>query len=398
MNTQTQNRSNRGMIRGLLFIALTLVLFAGFTGCTKNRKSEGLMDDPMTHFIQGKKYWDQNKLDQAEEEFKLAKSLDKKFGPALAGLAMVEASRGNFDKAEDFADDAIDLAKKKDPYGHMAMGIVEEKKGLADPKRDEDWYEDAEDEYKEAMEIAPDLGEMPYRLGHLYKVAYEFRKAEDAFKKVLELKNGYEKEADEEWQVVQKILRAAPGTRVGKKIALVEEITRADVAALFVSELEIDRIMEKRKAKQYDTDFQAPEDPREMQVDTLKKMKDITDIEDHWAKNFILDLQKYQIRGMEPSADHKFYPNEPITRGQYAMFMEDILIAITGDRALASKHLGTESRFPDVNASAPYYNAISNAVDKNIMDANLAGEFKPLETVDGPDALLIIRRIKELRR
>jgi tetratricopeptide (TPR) repeat protein len=289
--------------------------------------------------------------------------------------------------------------QKGDPTGYIASGIVNQLEDATTRAKDEDWYEDAEDDFKKAIKIKPDLGESYYRLGYLYKVAYKFRDAEDQFKKVLETKNGYEKEADDQWKTVQRILRAAPGTRVGSKIALIEKITRADIAALFIAELELDRIMEKRKAKQYDTDFETPADAREMQVDTLKKMAAITDISDHWAKNFIEDMQKYQIRGLEPTPDHKFHPGEFITRAQYSMFIEDILIAITGDRSLASKYVGaSESRFPDVNPATPYYNAICNAVDKNIMDANLAGEFLPLATVDGPDALLIIRKIKELRR
>ncbi len=355
------------------------------------------MDDPLTHFLQGKKYFDKGELAKAEEEFKLAKSLDDEFGLAYSGLGIVAAAKGDFDAAEDLISDGIKYCDDKHPFAYIAKGMMIEyqKKG----SDDEDWWEDAMDAYKEAMEIAPRDGEPHFRAGHSLKLAYQFSMASDEFRKVLELKNGYEAEADAEWAVVQKIQRAAPGTRVGKKVALVEKISRADIAALFVSELEVDRIMEKRKTKVYDNSFQAPEDTRKMETQKTVTMKDITDIDTHWAKNFILDLQKYQIRGLEPSPDHKFYPNQEITRSEYAFFIEDILIAISGDKAMATKHIGAaESRFPDVNVSSPYYNAICNAVDKNIMDANLRGEFAAGASVDGPDALLIIRKIKELRR
>ena len=377
-------------IAGLL--ALTAV------GCTKNRKSEGFMDDPMTHYMQGKKYWDKGEYDRAREEFNLSKSLDKKFCPAWAGLAMTDAAQGKIKDAEKNADEAVDLCGSKEHEGYMAEAIVLEYKYKGN-EEEKDWWEDAESLYKKALKISPNSGELYYRMGRMYKVAYEFRKSEDAFKKNLDLKNEYQEEANAEWAVVQKILRAAPGTRVGQRIALVEQITRADVAALFINELELDRILDKRMGKTYDTDFQAPTDPREMQTEVVTQIAAITDMEGHWAKNFALDLQKYRIRGLEPTPDHKFNPNVAITRGEYAFFIEDILIAISGDRELATKHIGaTTSRFPDVNVGSPYYNAICNAVDKNVMDANLVGEFRMLDPVSGPDALLIIRSIKDMRR
>jgi hypothetical protein len=80
------------------------------------------------------------------------------------------------------------------------------------------------------------------------------------------------------------------------------------------------------------------------------------------------------------------------------MMVEDCLIAITGNKSLATQYIGTPSRFSDVNASHPSYNAICNAVDKNIMDASINGEFGPEKSVSGPEALLVIRKLKELKK
>jgi hypothetical protein len=80
------------------------------------------------------------------------------------------------------------------------------------------------------------------------------------------------------------------------------------------------------------------------------------------------------------------------------MMVEDILIAILGDQSLSTKHIGSQSRFPDVNSSHPAYNAICNAVDKGIMEADIKGTFGPDQSVSGPDALLVIRKIKELTK
>lgn len=386
----------------IFYFALSGALVLGLGACSKGRKAGGYMDDPQTHTVQGMKYYDMGDYARAIDEFNLALALQsgKKYGPAHAGRAMALAAQGNLKEAEDVADDAIGYCRKekKEYQCQMAMAVVLEWKYKGNAQEPE-WWKKSQKHYRKAIDIDPTAGEIYYRSGRTYKLGYEFRLAEDAFRKNLELKNGYEEQANAEWAIVQKILRAEPGTRVGKKIALVEKITRADIAALFMTELELDRILDKSKVKNYDNAFIAPEDSRTMQADVHTKVASILDCETHWARNFIQDVQHYRIRGLEPSPDHKFYPEQEISRGEFAFLIEDILMAVLGDQSLATKHIGgTESRFPDVNLSSPYYNAICNAVDKNIMDAQLNGEFKALHPVSGSDALLIIRAIKDLRR
>ena len=383
-------------------VAMVLVV-----GCApKARKAGGQMDDPPTHYKQGMKYWDAGKYTQAEEEFKLAQSLDPKYAPAYAGLALttaqsakdaadVEAMEEGFDAALELADKAQSL-NGDIPEVFIAKGIVITMQNEGKPAKK--WLDDVEEEYGKALKIDPENAEALYRRGYCYKKAYEFSKAAADFRKVLDLKKEFTSEANEQWEIVQKIERAAPGTDVGKKIALVEKIGRADIAALFVSELQIDKLIDKKAPKNYDTDFQAPEDSREMQADSVVSMAAVVDIDGHWAKNFILDIVDRNIRGLEPGPDHKFYPDQLVNRGEYALMVEDVLIAITGDKELATKHIGTESRFPDVNASHPAYNAICNAVDRGIMEAKMNGEFGLENPVSGPDALLVIRRLKDLNK
>ncbi|MFH0921201.1 MAG: S-layer homology domain-containing protein, partial [Fibrobacterota bacterium] len=231
------------------------------------------------------------------------------------------------------------------------------------------------------------------------KYAFKFRDASDQFRKVLDLNKEYTAEADREWKIMQDIERAAPGSKVGMKIALIEKISRADVAALFISELDAVRLVEKKRPKNYDTGFKAPSDSRTLAGDSLVKADRLSDIQGHWARNFITDVVDLQIRGLEPYANHTFCPDTLITRGEYALMLEDMLIAILREPTLATKHVGAEtSRFPDVNPGAPYYNAICNMADKGVLSANLKSEFEPLRTVSGTEALLAIRQLKELNK
>lgn len=394
--------------RRLLPIVTGAVCAALLTaGCAPEaRKAGGQMDDPPTHCKQGMKYWDDGKYAQAEEEFNLARSLDPDYAPAYAGLALtaaqaaktaadVETAEKGFKEALKLADKAQSLDNKiPDVFIAKAMVITMKNEG----KEAKTWLDDVEKEYNKALKIDPENAEALYRRGVCYKKAYEFSKAADDFRKVLDLKKEFTTQANEQWELVQKIERAAPGTDVGKKIALVDKIGRADIAALFVSELQIDKLIDKKAPKNYDTDFQAPGDSREMQADSIVSMAEVTDIDGHWAKNFITDIVERGIRGLEPYPDHTFHPDRLVNRGEYALMVEDVLIAVTGDKDLATKHIGTESRFPDVNPSHPVYNAVCNAVDKGVMDAAMNGEFGLDKPVSGPDALLVIRKLKDLNR
>lgn len=392
--------------RNLSFILIAALLAATIGCAPKARKAGGVMDDPQTHYKQGMKYWDEERYKPAEEEFNLARTLDYKYAPAYSGLALVTAKKAqdekDIDKSAETFKEALKLADKaqeldsKLPLVYIAKGIVITIKNEGKPAKD--WLEDVENQYEKAIKIDPSNSEAYYRRGVCYKKAYEFSKAASDFRKVLDLNKDFTIPANEQWELVQKIERAAPGTDVGKKIALVDKISRADIAALFVSELKLDKLVTKKRPATYDTEFSAPGDNREMQVDTLKKMAALTDISDHWAKNFINDIIDLEIRGLEPYPDHTFHPDQLVNRGEYALTIEDALIAITGDQTLATKYIGTESRFPDVNQAHPVYNAICNAVDKGIMSADMSGAFGIEKSVSGADALLIIRNLKNLNK
>jgi Tfp pilus assembly protein PilF len=394
----------REVIKTISIAACVTVLMVGCA--PKARKAGGQMDDPPTHCKQGMKYWDAGKYAQAEEEFNLAKTLDLKYGPAYAGLALTTAKKAQdsadkestdkgFKEAIKLADKAQELASKE-PDVYICKGIVLTMQGEGKPAKQ--WLDDVEKEYNKALKIDPENSEAYYRRGYCYKKAYEFSKAAADFRKVLDLKKEFTAQANEQWELVQKIERAAPGTDVGKKIALVEKIGRADIAALFVSELQIDKLIAKKRPKTYDNDFQAPGDTRQMTVDSIVSMAPVTDIGSHWAKNFIMDIVELKIRGLEPYPDHTYQPDKLVNRGEYALMVEDVIIAITGDQTLATKYIGTESRFVDVNASHPVYNAVCNSVDKGVMDAAINGEFGASQYVTGPDALLVIRKLIDFNK
>jgi hypothetical protein len=231
-------------------------------------------------------------------------------------------------------------------------------------------------------------------MGVAYKEAYEFRKAAAEFTQVLGLDGDLVAEADREYETIQRIERAMPGTTVGKKIALLDAITRADVAALFIEELKIDDIFRRKMPRTYDTAFKSPE--KNFEAGRYVKAPPATDIEDHVLKTDIDAVIELGIKGLQPFPDHTYRPYQPITRAEFAMMIEDILIKITGQEALATQFIGSPSPFPDLRSDLPYFNSVMVCTTRGIMETADAGtgEFQPMRPVTGADALLSIRTLK----
>jgi len=382
-------KSSKIRILGLL-IAFALVI--SIIGCgPKPIKEESVLDTPENHFSRGMIELDRNRLNAAMAEFERAKALNPDYGEAYSGMGLILAMRGDFEKARDLADEGIDKNDRSIDCRIIKGRIISmERKG-------DDWLEDAVKEFQRAIKINPNSAKAHYYLGITYKMGYQFTNSANAFSKVISMKGAYATEANAEWEIIQKIERAAPGTKLGKKIALIEEIDRADLAVLLMEELKLMDVLKKKRPRTYDTGFKAPDDPTKMQQPGKQSLPTVTDVDKHWAKNWILEI--VEARGMDAFPDHTFRPDEKITRSNYAMIMQNILIMATGDESLATKYIGQPSRFPDVNPSHYAYNAIALMADRGVMKADtMTGEFNLNGHMSGADALLMIREFQNALR
>jgi len=384
--------------RGLLYwlALLTMVAMVGMliSSCAAPpRKPEAALDTPEHHVFTGYKLYDKSDYAGAQREFVLALQLDKNYSPAYVGLGLAFGSQNDFEKAHENMKKGKSLAKKKEDKVDAHVGMIR----LYSMERKEKWLNNAEDEFEDAVKIDPKSSAAYFYMGKAYKYGYNFDKAGTQFKKVLDLNDKYLVEADNEWKVVQKIQRAAPGSMIGKKIALIEEITRADLAALFVQELLLEKLYQKRTPAQFDTSFKAPTDTRKFEADKIVKAEAATDIQAHVLRTDIETVLRLGVRGLEPTPDHKFLPNEKVSRAAYAMMIEDILIKVSGNQKLATEFIGSKSPFPDLRNDLPYFNAVMVCTSRGIMEAKdmSTGEFAPRGTVSGADALLIIRKLKD---
>jgi tetratricopeptide (TPR) repeat protein len=359
------------------------------------------LDTPEHHTITGDKLIQQEKWVDAGREFALALRLDPRYAKAHAGAALAKAYQGDFLGAFE----ALKLAEKNARnneekiltlVGYIRVNTLSHATCLnigIECKPDEDWLKYSRDAFDRAALIDPKSAPAHYFMGECYLTALDLDQAGRLFSRTLEFNTQYVEEADRRWKLVQKIQRAMPGTVNGKKIALVERLTRADATALFMEELKLDVLYARRSPKTFDTGFKDPEQAQKPVTGRAAP----SDIVDHPLRADIEALLRIGARGLEVYPDGRFRPDETVDRASYAMMVEDILIRVSGDQALATRFIGSTSPFPDLRADLPYFNAAMVVTSRGIMEAKnmMTGEFAPLQPVGGADALLVIRKIRE---
>ena len=369
----------------VLFAAVMLIASCG----PKARVATSQLDTPEHHTYTGLKLLGEEKYADAQREFELAIQLDAKYSKGYTGIGLVKIYTGDFNAALDYLKKGWNKANTDEDRVFVYVSRI---RYYTQSKIEKKWLKLAKNQFDDVIKLDPRHAPAYYFMGLAYKAGLDFNMAGQMFTKVLELKSEYVAEADIQWNFLQKVQRAMPGTTTGKQIALVERLTRADAAALFMEELKIDVLYKKRTPKTFDASFKDPEKAAAKPVKITAK-----DIADHPLRTDIEGILQLGVRGLENYPDGNFHPGELVTRAAYAMILEDILIKVTGDNSLASKFIGATSPFPDLRADLPYFNAIMVVTSHGIMEAKdmTTGEFAPLSPVAGVDALLIIRKLKD---
>jgi hypothetical protein len=364
-------------------------------------------DNPPHHYLQGMELLEKGDLEQAESHFDRALQLDPKYANALAGEALVAAM-----KAQAYTDEkhrtvewqrAMDSFKDAKRYSEddsqafsvLVTGIRmythgQPKKWLV---RAQDLYDDAKGLKKvDRSKLLFYRGEeaADYFMGVAAYKALQFRDAEDLLANVTQAPPGrWHQPASALFKKVHKIVRAMANytlTDVAKRIAIKDEVVRADVAALLVDELYLDRLMAGRIP-----------DP----TNKPKAAFTPADVIGNPFQSEIMTVLKWGVRGLEPTYDettqaYLFHPDGNITRKELAFILEDVLVKLTGDETIATTFFGQDqSPFPDIPPSSPWFNAAMNAVTRNLMETTLAGAFRPDHTADGAELLLSVLRLRD---
>ena len=362
-----------------LLLALVPLLF--LASCATKPESD--MDTPEYHYKAGMRAIENEDYQQAIKSFQRSIDLDKKFALGYGGLGLAHANLGNNKEAKDNAARCASRGSK-DPEALALSGQV----WITMRDSEKRWFKRAEDLLEKALKRDKEHEGSQYWFGvaHLYN--YQFDEAESYFRKVVNKRGDYAGKADSKWKLSQKIVRAMPGTPVGKKVALKEKINRADLAVLFAEELKIGVLFDRMPAAQ-SSGFQTPGQAAQTSTVIVPN-----DSKGHWAETWIKDMIRYGIMNIEP--DGNFYPDDNINRAVYAMAVQRLLVVATRDESLETRYFGeAQSRFSDVPSSHFAYNAMALCAERGIMQADVInGRFEPTGNVTGADALLIIRTLQ----
>ncbi len=396
------------MKRFLMYLLVATFLWAT-GGCAKKHLTPvSEEDNPAHHYLMGMDFIEKGDLSEAAVRFNRATALDPDYAQAMAGLALVHALRADMEKDAEHqtvelerAMDQLKKAEKKadgdsQKFSVHVTGIRVYTNGHA-----KNWIENAEKQYKKALKLSKiKKEELPYYqsveaahyfMGTAYFRALQFQDAESALGKVLAAAPGrWHDKANALYKRLQKIIRASANytlTGVAKKIAVKDEVSRADVAALLVDELHLDKLLAGR-----------------IPVPEKKEDKPFipADIQTNLFKPEILIALKWGLRGLEPTYDqtsraYLFYPDKPVERKELAFILEDVLMKITGEKDLATRYFGQKnSPYPDVPTTASSFNAVMNVVSRGLMEPDLSGAFRPDAYVDGAELILAVMRLRNV--
>lgn len=370
-----------GRYRRMLAATTVAVMFGWGCATVPREVSLGPTDTPEQHYAAGMKLVEARDYRKALDAFERAKALNPDFAPAYEGIGLSQLGIGDLVAAEA----AMKTAKSKDDkYVPAFVGLGRVLAAKGDTRG-------ALRDFGFALDLDPKNPTTYFYRGLTRLVVYDFNKAEADFAQVLELKPDFA-EARREWERAVKIKMAAPGTIIDKRIATADPITRGDLAALLVTELGLEEKLRKRRPELFNPGFTPP---RGTAMPASSPIPAITDVGEHWARNYIELVARLNI--MEPFPDHTFRPGETLTRGNYAMIVQEILVVVAGDAGLRTRFVGAQSPFPDVRPDHFAFNAAMIATTRGILEADRkSGAFRVTDPVSGPDALLSLRKLAEI--
>lgn len=399
---------NKNALFGLLVLMILSAL--AISGCAKpSARCTSPEDNPQHHYVRGMTLLEEGDIQGARAKLERSAWCDEKYGPAYGGLAIIDAmatsaqSDPEYRKIDlDNTIDRLNRARKYSDTGEENFAYRVASMRVYTELKTRKWINRVEDDYKKAMGLKLDERGLLYYEGReaaiyfmavAYIEAHRFEDARVRFADALNAKKAgiWNIRADEGWKKADKIVRATAGITlgdVGSEIAVKDSVRRDDMAALLVDELKVDRLFAGRI-------------PVKTEIDKRQAEFTPADITDNPFNEEILTLMKWDIRGLEPTYDEKtraylFKPGEPVTRKELALVLEDVLIKLTGDESISKAFFGHEkSPFPDVPATSAWYNAVMNVTTRNIMETDLSGEFRPEDVVDGAEAILAIRVLRQ---
>jgi len=372
--------------------AVVTVAVAALAGCaTPPPPRTALVDSPQYLYVTGMIDLDNGRAADAAQKFQRALSLDAKFADAYAGFALAQAKLHASAKE---VQAALKAAKRRanSPEDRFTLEVA--KLRLAAAEKQPDWLHQAEEAYKDATALGiaggrqilyyESVAAADYQMGLAYRTSGDFDRAHTMFSGALTRDPGgkWAGVANRELKATDnlgraRLLTSAPD--VAQRLASNDEVSRADLAALLFSELNLG----------------SPSRSGEPAASSQP-----IDIGEHPLKTAIQSVLSWHVRGLELTVDPSskamvFRPADAVKRKDLALVCEDLLLRVEKNERMARSYFGQQSSpFSDVRPTDYDYNAIVTVTTRGIMEGGTSGAFRPDDPASGSDALSAIQAIK----
>ena len=341
----------------------------------------------MMEFEFSQKFVDLRKFVRSYQSFRLKTSEDSKYTKARLQRAKVLLRSGEISLALSEARQAMILSGSQEERIGVARVTIEIlAEASIQGKLPPYGFDIAEREWTLLEINGAEDQESLLRLGELFKRGLHLSQALEAFERARLKAKFPEKDLDARVAQIRAVHSYAPRSDLGKQLGLMPQVNRGEVAALLIQELRVDRL----RALQGSPTWR----PTLEESGIAPVVKDIAENPCCVDIEHILALG---IRGLEPFPDQTFRPNDPVSRAEFVVILEDVLTRATRDQTLPTQLLGKSSPFSDVKEGVWYQSAADLARNLGLF-APAAGEtpkFKPLDPITGLEALEAFRLIKK---
>ncbi len=316
---------------------------------------------------------------KASAAFDRALVLSPEYIDAFLGQIAVALSRREYDLGFSLLERGMKLAMRQEQLPFLPLLVR-----LHTGRKAEGWYREVNELYYSAMKTHMEADVDPdFRLacGVAALEAGETSTAIKHLRVALNKKGDHAREADRMLVRAQTVLRADLGTSQIKAIAGRGAITRRDIVVLLFEEFELPKFLPK-------IDLTAPRGDE-------KASDGSTDYGDEKMANWIRAMHRLGLREFSIK-EGRFRPDDLVTREEFAMLLEDLIIRRYGDRGLGRRFIGSESPYTDLPKTRASFNAMTTAISRGLMTADIEGHADPTGAISGADAVIALRNLRGL--
>lgn len=373
------------------FLILTLTVFVALLvgGCAKTIQPTAPLETMNTaehHIRVGWQMLEAQNGQGALQAFGNALAVSPDSSEALAGKSRALTVLGRAGEAFETASTSVSQARTP---AEVTGAKIAEMHALS-VFRPDDWLDGVRDCYQTVLEASGENAEATFLMANALGAARQYDEAAALYAKAVNLGGSAGKDAGEAWKSMQSARRLEAGQRAARDMARKAAVTRAEFSAILVEGLYLHQIIAAMKDSAPVSEFVTPE---QLEARDEARLAVPSDVRDHALAADVMAVMALRLRGLEPLPDGRFRPDEPLTRAETAMALQDLADILGFGSTSGTSSMGA-SPFSDVPAGHYALDAIGFCVSHTLMAPRAAGRFEPAAALSGLEAVGGVQEIR----